>query len=579
WFNSAVLNLWRGTEGWSYNSSTFTMNWESARHWCRQHYTDMVAIQNKEEIYHLNSILPKVRGYYWIGIRKINGSWTWVGTNKTLTKEAENWADKEPNNGGNNEDCVEIYIKRGKDEGKWNDESCLKKKTALCYTASCKDNSCVSGQGECVETINSHKCSCFGGFYGERCEHEDVTSPDHASVHCSHPHGNFSYDSQCEYSCEEGYELKGSSTTRCTSTTEWSSKPPTCELVQCPELINPQDGKMHCQHPIGRFSYQSTCEFMCEEGYTLRDFSSSTLFCRATGRWNHSQPTCEIVQCPELIKPQKGQIVHCSHPHENFSYDSECEYSCEEGYELKGSSTTRCTSTTEWSSKPPTCELIHCPALPALVNGDVHCSHPYGNFSYDSQCEYSCEEGYELHGSSTTRCTSTTEWSRKPPTCELVRCPELIEPQKGQMQCLHSMDIFSYQSTCEFMCEEGYTLRDFSSSTLFCRATGRWNDSQPTCEIIKCKPEDVTSPDHASVHCSHPYGNFSYDSQCEYSCEEGYELKGSSTTRCTSTTEWSRKPPTCERELNLHCKKKRTHLIRCFLKHFDIFLQLFDVQS
>uniref|UniRef100_A0A672P698 Selectin E n=1 Tax=Sinocyclocheilus grahami TaxID=75366 RepID=A0A672P698_SINGR len=441
WFNSAVLNLWRGTEGWSYNSSTYTMNWESARHWCRQHYTDMVAIQNKEEIYHLNSILPKVSGYYWIGIRKINGSWTWVGTNKTLTKEAENWADKEPNNGRNNEDCVEIYIKRGKDEGKWNDESCLKEKTALCYT-------------------------------------EDVTSPDRASVHCSHPYGNFSYDSQCEYSCEEGYELKGSSMTRCTSTTEWSNKPPTCE-----------------------------------QDVTSPDHAS----------------------------------VHCSHPYGNFSYDSQCEYSCEEGYELKGSSTTRCTSTTEWSSEPPTCErdktVIKCKPkdVTSPDHASVHCSHE--NFSYDSQCEYSCEEGYELKGSSTTRCTSTTEWSSKPPTCELVQCPELIKPQKGQMQCLPSMDIFSYQSTCEFMCEEGYTLRDSSSSTLFCGATGRWNHSQPTCES---KTEDVTSPDHAIIHCSHPYENYSYDSQCEYSCEEGYELKGSSTTRCTSTTEWSSKPPTCE---------------------------------
>uniref|UniRef100_A0A8C1S7B9 E-selectin n=1 Tax=Cyprinus carpio TaxID=7962 RepID=A0A8C1S7B9_CYPCA len=483
------------------------MDWESARHWCRQHYTDMVAIQNKEEISHLNSILPKVKGYYWIGIRKINGSWTWVGTNKTLTKEAENWADKEPNNGKNNEDCVEIYIKREKDEGKWNDESCLKMKTALCYTASCKHDSCVSGQGECVETINSHKCSCFEGFYGERCEHvvkckpEDIPPQEHASVRCSHPYGNFSYDSQCEYSCVEGYELKGSSTTRCTSTTEWSSKPPTCErelnlhckiklthlirFVRCPELIKPQKGQMQCLHSLDIFSYQSTCEFMCEEGYTLRDSSSSTLLCGATGHWNDSQPTCEIIKCkPEDITPPDHASVRCSHPH--------------------------------------------------------------GNFSYDSQCEYSCEEGYELKGSSMTRCTSTTDWSSKPPTCELVRCPELIKPQKGQMQCLHSLDIFSYQSTCEFMCEEGYTLRDSSSSTLFCGAMGHWNDSQPTCEIIKCKPEDVTSLDHASVQCSHPHENFSYDSQCEYSCEEGYELKGSSTTRCTSTTEWSSKPPTCE---------------------------------
>uniref|UniRef100_A0AAR2JK91 C-type lectin domain-containing protein n=1 Tax=Pygocentrus nattereri TaxID=42514 RepID=A0AAR2JK91_PYGNA len=85
------------------------------------------------------TVLPQwtpvwLSGYYWIGLRKINNSWTWVGTSKKLTEEAKNWAKGEPNNGRNNEDCVEIYIKREKDEGKWNDESCKKKKTALCYT-------------------------------------------------------------------------------------------------------------------------------------------------------------------------------------------------------------------------------------------------------------------------------------------------------------------------------------------------------------------------------------------------------------------------------------------------------------
>ncbi|ROL43472.1 P-selectin [Anabarilius grahami] len=608
------------------------MNWEHARHWCRQQYTDMVAIQNKEEISHLNNILPKVDGYYWIGIRKIEDRWTWVGTNKTLTEEAENWADKEPNNGGNNEDCVEIYIKRNKDEGKWNDESCSKEKTALCYTASCKDDSCVSGHGECVETINNHTCSCFKGFYGERCEHvvkctpNEATPPDHARVQCSHPNGNFSYDSQCEYSCEEGYELKGSSTARCTSTTEWSSKPPTCELVQCPELIKPQEGAMQCNHLKGQFSYGSTCEFECDEGYKLREFSSSTLFCGAAGHWNDSQPTCEIVKCkPEDITPPDHASVQCSDP-TDFSYGSQCEYSCEEGYELKGSSKTRCTSTTEWSRKPPTCELVQCPELIKPQEGAMQCNHPKGqfsygstcefeceegyklrdsgsstlfcgavgrwndsqpnceilkckpedvtppdhasvqcsdptDFSYGSQCEYSCEEGYELKGSSTTRCTSTTEWSSKP-TCELVQCPELIKPQEGAMRCNHPKGQFSYGSTCEFECDEGYKLRDSGSSTLFCGAAGRWNDSQPTCEIEKCKPEDVTPPDHASVQCSDPT-DFSYGSQCEYSCEEGYELKGSSTTRCTSTTEWSRKPPTCELDQCPELIKPQDGVMRC----------------
>lgn len=124
--------------GWSYHYSNKTMDWYKAREWCQSQYTDMVAIQNKGEIEHLNSILPKIDGYYWIGIRKINDTWTWVGTNKQLTEEAENWATGEPNNtprpGNPDEDCVEIYIKRISDQGKWNDISCNRQKTALCYT-------------------------------------------------------------------------------------------------------------------------------------------------------------------------------------------------------------------------------------------------------------------------------------------------------------------------------------------------------------------------------------------------------------------------------------------------------------
>uniref|UniRef100_A0A8C1HUK9 E-selectin n=1 Tax=Cyprinus carpio carpio TaxID=630221 RepID=A0A8C1HUK9_CYPCA len=547
---SSVLNLWRGTEGWSYHSSTKTMDWESARHWCRQHYTDMVAIQNKEEISHLNSILPKVKGYYWIGIRKINGSWTWVGTNKTLTKEAENWADKEPNNGKNNEDCVEIYIKREKDEGKWNDESCLKMKTALCYTASCKHDSCVSGQGECVETINSHKCSCFEGFYGERCEHvvkckpEDIPPQEHASVRCSHPYGNFSYDSQCEYSCVEGYELKGSSTTRCTSTTEWSSKPPTCELVRCPELIKPQKGQMQCLHSLDIFRYQSTCEFMCEEGYTLRDSSSSTLLCGATGHWNDSQPTCEIIKCkPEDITPPDHASVRCSHPHGNFSYDSQCEYSCEEGYTLRdsSSSTLFCGAMGHWNDSQPTCEIIKCKPedVTSLDHASVQCSHPHENFSYDSQCEYSCEEGYELKGSSTTRCTSTTEWSSKPPTCELIQCPALDIPINGELSCTSS---FKYGSKCSFSCAEGFYIQ--GASEISCTKAAKWSQEPPRCEAVLCP--QLSDPVNGHMNCSSEeptFGTF-----CIFSCYEGHQLEDHSNkiVMCNYNGSWSGEVAVCQ---------------------------------
>ncbi|KAA0708494.1 P-selectin CD62 antigen-like family member P [Triplophysa tibetana] len=622
-FISSVLNTWTGTEGWSYHHSEVTMNWEKAREWCKAKFTDLVAIQNKEEISHLNSVLPKVRGYYWIGIRKINETWTWVGTNKTLTNEAKNWAGNEPNGKKNNEDCVEIYIKRHADAGKWNDESCLKKKIALCYTASCEEDSCVSGHGQCVEMINSHTCSCFEGFYGHRCENvikcksEDVTKPDYGSVQCSNPNGNFSYDSQCEYFCEAGFILQGGSKMmRCTATTEWSSKPPSCDLVQCSELIKPNNGTMDCHHDSkGKYSYKSTCEFVCQEGYTLGTSSSSTLFCEATGHWNDSQPNCEIIKCkPEDITAPGHGSVRCSNPNGNLSFDSVCEYTCEEGYELKGSVKTRCKATAEWTNKPPTCEPVQCSELTKPNNGtmdchhdsrgtfshqttcefacqegytlgtsssstlfckatghwndsqpsceiikckpeditapghgSVRCSNPNGNLSFDSVCEYTCEEGYELKGSATTRCDATAEWTNKPPTCEPVQCSELIKPNNGKMDCHHnSKGNYCYKSTCEFACQEGYTLGTSSSTALFCEASGHWNDSQPSCEIIRCKPEDITTPGHGSVRCSNPNGNLSFDSVCEYTCEEGYELKGSVKTRCKATAEWTNKPPTCE---------------------------------
>ncbi|XP_065422956.1 P-selectin-like isoform X1 [Chrysemys picta bellii] len=157
---------------WTYhygNKSDYS--WELARDFCRSFYTDLVAIQNQGEIAYLNSVLPRHRTYYWIGLRKINNVWTWVGTNKALTKEAENWANKEPNNKGRNLDCVEIYIKRDRDAGRWNDENCQKKKRALCYQAFCQRSSC-SQHGECVETIGNYTCDCYPGFYRPECEHE-----------------------------------------------------------------------------------------------------------------------------------------------------------------------------------------------------------------------------------------------------------------------------------------------------------------------------------------------------------------------------------------------------------------------
>ncbi|XP_021054064.1 L-selectin isoform X1 [Mus pahari] len=306
WGSWSILKLWvwtllfcdflthHGTHCWTYHYSEKPMNWENARKFCKQSYTDLVAIQNKREIEYLEKTLPKNPYYYWIGIRKIGKMWTWVGTNKTLTKEAENWGAGEPNNKKSKEDCVEIYIKRERDSGKWNDDACHKRKAALCYTASCQPGSC-NGRGECVETINNHTCICDGGYYGPQCQYvvqcEPLEAPELGTMDCIHPLGNFSFQSRCAFKCSEGREPLGTTETQCGASGNWSSPEPVCQVVQCEPLEAPELGTMDCIHPLGNFSFQSRCAFKCSEG--REPLGTAETQCGASGNWSSPEPVCQ----------------------------------------------------------------------------------------------------------------------------------------------------------------------------------------------------------------------------------------------------------------------------------------------
>nr|AAN87893.1 LECAM-1 [Sigmodon hispidus] len=283
-----------GTHSWTYQYSEKSMNWENARKFCKENYTDLVAIQNKREIEYLEKTLPKNPTYYWIGIRKIGNIWTWVGTNKPLTKEAENWGAGEPNNKKSKEDCVEIYIKRERDSGKWNDDACHKRKAALCYTASCQSDSC-SGHGECVETINNHTCNCDVGFYGPQCQYVvqcgPLKAPELGTMDCTHPLGDFSLHSQCAFNCSEGTELLGIEETHCGPYGNWSSLEPVCQVSQCQPLAVPDLGTVECSHPLANFSFTSTCTFSCLEDTDL--IGERTTVCGSAGVWSNPSPICQ----------------------------------------------------------------------------------------------------------------------------------------------------------------------------------------------------------------------------------------------------------------------------------------------
>ncbi|XP_048353504.1 E-selectin isoform X1 [Sphaerodactylus townsendi] len=524
---------------WTYHSSNYNMNYAEAEKWCKANFTNLVAIQTKEEISYLNATLDENANHYWIGLRKINSEWRWVGTNKPLDKDAENWAKGEPNGRKLNEDCVEIYIKRVKDSGKWNDERCSKKKAALCYTASCKLDSC-SGRGECVETINNYTCNCDPGFYGRDCEYvricEPPREPDHGILECDKPEKDFVYNSSCRVQCVEGYKPTVNEPIWCTSSGIWSTPTPMCKAVKCEMVPQPENGFANCSHADSELAFNSTCRFGCEEGYTLR--GSSQIQCSSQGIWSAPIPHCEAVKCEAVSQPESG-FVNCSRPETELVFNSTCQFSCEEGYTLRGLSQIQCSSEGHWSAPISHCEMVKCEAIPQPERGFVNCSHTDGE-TVNSTCQFSCEEGYILQGSSQIQCSSQGQWSAPIPQCKEVKCGAVQPPEGGFVNCSHTDTNLVFNSTCQFSCEEGYTLQ--GSSQIQCSSKGHWSASIPHCEIAKC--ESLTAPEKGFLNCTHP--DFAYRTLCEVSCMDGWMLNGSYALQCLASGKWTAGLPTCE---------------------------------
>ncbi|XP_027468803.1 P-selectin isoform X12 [Zalophus californianus] len=551
-FSALIFELIKQKEvaAWTYNYSMKAYSWNYSRVFCQKYYTDLVAIQNKKEIAYLNDVIPYYSSYYWIGIRKINDKWTWVGTKKPLTEEAENWADNEPNNKKNNQDCVEIYIKSVSAPGKWNDEPCGKRKRALCYTASCQDTSC-SKQGECIETIGNHTCSCFPGFYGPECEYVRECGgfdlPQHILMNCSHPLGNFSFNSECSFHCSEGYELNGPSKLECLASGTWTNEPPQCIAVQCPPLRTPERGSMTCLHSAEAFQYGSSCRFSCEEGFAL--VGSEVVECTASGVWTAAAPVCEALQCHDLPAPNKAQ-VNCSHPFGAFRYQSTCSFTCNEGLHLVGASMLQCLGTGNWSAPPPECQAIACTPLLSPRNGTMTCVQPLGNSSYRSTCQFACDEGLSLSGPQILDCTPSGHWTGSPPICEAIQCPELFAPEWGSLACSDTHKEFRVGSTCHFSCNKGFKLE--GPNNVECTASGKWTAPPPTCEagIVSARTSEVRcpaliTPEQGTVSCRHHLGTFGLNTTCYFECKVGFTLMGDSALRCRPSGQWTAGTPAC----------------------------------
>uniref|UniRef100_A0A3Q1HB59 E-selectin n=2 Tax=Anabas testudineus TaxID=64144 RepID=A0A3Q1HB59_ANATE len=602
------LSVRRGAQAWTYTHNVSpNRKWHEARQWCQDNFGDMAIAQNQEEIDFLNNFLPFNQRYYWIGVHKVAGVWTWPGRNESVPEEDQNWAPEEPDSIVG-QDCVEIYIKRDKDTGKWNNEKCLKRKGTVCYTASCTKGITCSSHSDCVETIGNYTCRCHPGFTGPRCEEaiacQPLSAPKQGSYNCFDPYGSNRFNSSCQFLCELGFQLEGVSELLCQASGRWNQPVPLCQVQQCPLLnyTSLRGRRVNCSHPIAPHSYNSTCEIRCDEGYelsgpdqilcdhtgqwtasipackikkcspilfpavgnatcvdTLEPFSfgsqcdftcpegyylrgDSTLTCLASGVWSKPTPTCTVVQCNSLEAPPAASL-QCEQPLGLYSYDSVCVVQCEEGFDLIGTNVTKCSSQGNWSHTLPVCQAKKCPALNSSTHGSLSCSKPHGEFRFGSRCTSVCEDGFLPNGTVNTECTSLGTWTADVPRCLAKRCPSLISPPHGSLACSDPYEEFSFRSQCTSSCDEGFVLNGTADNE--CTSQGMWSGETPQCLARLC-PLLVDPPQHGRMNCGHPYSPFSYGSQCDFTCEDGFSLRGPPAVTCNNSGHWSRDLPTCQ---------------------------------
>lgn len=86
----------------------------------------------------------------------------------------------------------------------------------------------------------------------------------------------------------------------------------------------------------------------------------------------------------------------------------------------------------------------------------------HGNFTYNSSCTFSCEEGFVRMGAELLRCEATGNWSRDAPVCAGTSGPPAPPAlQSFQLSSKHILnvvegDLQGLQSPASFlMCDSG----------------------------------------------------------------------------------------------------------------------------
>ncbi|PFX23099.1 Low-density lipoprotein receptor-related protein 6 [Stylophora pistillata] len=366
------------------------------------------------------------------------------------------------------------------------------------------------------------------------------------STGCSHLNGGCSHlclpnPSGHQCFCPEGILLK-------------PGDPLTCQgVTRCAILSVPSNGSLNpCSNLPG-----NTCQFSCDKGYILS--GSSTRTCRNDGTWTGTQTQCNAATCPALPTPANGIQTGCSGKTAE-KHNTVCQFSCKAGFTAIGSPTRKCQENATWSGQDFVCSGISCDPLVPRTNVVISPSSCLSSSSQGQTCRFSCRiPGYILDGASSRVCDNNGKWTgsndtrcrdNMPPsfnnTCPnnmvfytagcssraLVKWNEPISydnsghvsvsyPAVGPSTQLH---VGLYQVT--------YSAKDDSGNSANCSFT---------VQVTNVKCPAIKAPSHGTVApspCQLSTG-VHYKRECYFICSAGYQPQGTGNVSCLENGSWS----------------------------------------